>query len=45
MINSLSTSKKCAFCTSRVKLTPVMIFILKLFSLYFFQLDLGQVPD
>ena len=37
-INPLSTSKKCAFCTSGVKLTPGMIFILELFLLYFFQL-------
>ena len=31
------SAKKCAFCTSGVKLTPVMILILKLFLLYFFK--------
>ena len=30
------TAKKCEFCTSEVKLTPVIIFILELLSLYFF---------
>ena len=35
IISPLSTSKKCAFCTSGVKLTPVMICILKSFLLTF----------
>jgi len=35
-INPLSTSKKCAFCTSGVKLTPVGILTQELFSFYFF---------